>query len=217
MHLTCKVFIYRLWLIQGGFAMNFKDAVKNRRSIYNINNLLPVSVGEVEVIIKDMLLNVPSAFNSQSARVVLLTDGKHELLWNMIKEALYEVVPESGREALDAKLSGFSSGKGTILYFEDMKVVEDLQKGFPLYASEFMIWSNQSNGMLQFAIWSALEEVGIGANLQHYSNLIQDRVLKEFDLPKTWKLLAQMPIGGIVSMPDEKEFDSLDYRYKYFQ
>ena len=98
-----------------------------------------------------------------------------------------------------------------------MKVVEDLQKGFPLYASEFMTWSNQSNGMLQFAIWSALEEVGIGANLQHYSNLIQDRVLKEFDLPKTWKLLAQMPIGGIVSMPDEKEFDSLDYRYKYFQ
>lgn len=197
--------------------MNFKEAVKNRRTIYDINNILPVSVGEVEVIIKDMILNVPSAFNSQSARVVLLTDGKHDMVWEMIREELHKVIPEDKHLPVDAKLNGFAKGKGTILYFEDMQIIEDLEKGFPDYASEFKTWSNQSNGMLQFAIWTALEEVGIGANLQHYSNLIQDKVIEEFNLPKTWKLLAQMPIGGVVTGPGEKGFDSLDKRYRYFQ
>lgn len=91
--------------------------------------------------------------------------------------------------------------------FYDENVVKALQEKFPLYAENFPIWANQANGMLQFSIWSALREVNIGANLQHYNPVIDEAVKKLFDLPENWKLIAQMPFGGIIeeAAPKDKE------------
>ena len=49
--------------------------------------------------------------------------------------------------------------------------------------------------MLQFAIWTALEDLGLGVNLQHYNPLIDEDIKQIFDLPDSWDLVAQMVFG----------------------
>lgn len=49
--------------------------------------------------------------------------------------------------------------------------------------------------MLQFAVWTALEDAGFGANLQHYNPIIDNAVRERFSFPKNWRLIAQMPFG----------------------
>lgn len=50
--------------------------------------------------------------------------------------------------------------------------------------------------MLQFAVWTMLEAEGLGANLQHYNPLVDERVAEEWKVPATWKLTAQLVFGG---------------------
>ena len=47
-----------------------------------------------------------------------------------------------------------------------------MQEKFAPYAANFPVWANQANGMLQFTVWSALRELNIGANIQHYNPVI---------------------------------------------
>ena len=42
-------------------------------------------------------------------------------------------------------MNAFKSGYGTVLYFEDSEVVEELQEKFALYKENFPIWSQQSS------------------------------------------------------------------------
>jgi predicted oxidoreductase (fatty acid repression mutant protein) len=87
---------------------------------------------------------------------------------------------------------------------------------FGLYKDNFPVWSLQSSGMLQFTIWTALEDAGLGASLQHYNPLIDDQVKSLWKLPDKWKLLAQMPFGKPLAAPSEKEFLPLEGRVKVF-
>ena len=76
---------------------------------------------------------VPSAFNSQTTRVVLLTGKAHEKLWNIVKNVLRKRVPAEVFGKTEEKIDGcFACGYGTILYFEDMAIVRSLQESFPL-------------------------------------------------------------------------------------
>ena len=74
----------------------------------------------------------------------------------------------------------------------------------------------QAGGMVQFAVWSALADNGIGANLQHYNPLIDEKMKEMFNVPDTWKLVAQMPFGSIEQQPGEKYFEPLDNRIKVY-
>ena len=80
-----------------------------------------------------------------------------------------------------------------------------MQEQYALYADNFPIWAQQSNGMLQINIWSVLRELGIGANLQHYNPVFDEKVKALFNIPEYYQLIAQMPFGGIDTLPDEKE------------
>ena len=51
-----------------------------------------------------------------------------------------------------------------------------MQSAYSAYAEKFPIWAEQSGAMLQYALWVALEAEGLGANLQHYSPLIDAKV-----------------------------------------
>lgn len=197
--------------------MEFIEAIKNRRSIYGINNALPISDEEVVNIIKECVLHVPSAFNSQTARVIVAFGDNHLKVWDIILETLHKIVPEANWKPTDEKIAGFARGHATVLFFEDQSKVEELQKQFPLYADNFPLWSTQSSGMMQFAVWTSLEEKGVGANLQHYNPLIDDEIHATFNLPKSWKLMSQMPIGGITACADEKEFDPIENRLVVFK
>ena len=70
-----------------------------------------------------------------------------------------------------------------------------MQAAFPLYAHNFPVWAAESNAMHQFAAWTALEAEGLGANLQHYNPLIDEKVQQTWNVPATWKLQAELVIG----------------------
>ena len=197
---------------------NFFDAVKHRRTYYSINNEQIVPYEQIENIINEAVTHTPSAFNSQSARVILLLGEHHLKLWSIVKRELQKIVPADKFQSTEDKINGaFQSGYGTVLYFEDMDTVKDLQIKFPSYKDNFPIWSNQSSGMLQFVIWTALESEGLGASLQHYNPVIDNAVKAEWGIPESWRLIAQMPFGKPIQQPGEKEFKPLEERVKIYK
>jgi len=193
----------------------FFDALKNRRSYYGISKESTISDAKIQEIVEEAVKYTPTAFNSQTSRAVVLLGEQHDKLWNHTEEILREVVGnEEAFQSTAEKMAGFRSGYGTVLFFEDNNVVAQLQQNFAAYADNFPIWSNQSNGMLQLVIWTALEQEGLGASLQHYNPLIDEKVKQEWNLPEHWRLIAQMPFGKPTATPGEKEFQPIEERVK---
>lgn len=195
----------------------FMDAVKQRRTFYGIGKELGVTDERIQEIVNDAIKYTPSAFNSQSSRVLLLFGEHHDKLWSITKKALRKVVPSETFASTEDKINSFGAGYGSILYFEDMNIVEELQSKFPTYKDNFPNWSQQASGMLQYVIWTTLEAEGLGASLQHYNPLIDEDVKKEWNIPSNWKLIAQMPFGKPMSDPGAKEFLPLETRIKVFK
>lgn len=197
---------------------NFKEAIKNRRTYYTISNSSPISNKEIEQIIEIALANVPSAFNSQTARIVLLLGKNHTKFWDITKEALKKIVPEESFKTTETKINDcFNCGYGTILFYEDEEIVKGLQHAFPAYQNKFPQWSDHTSGMHQFAIWTMLEDAGLGASLQHYNPLIDEAVAKEWHINPEWKLIAQMPFGSPTGKPGDKEIKPFDQRFLIFE
>lgn len=197
---------------------SFEEALKHRRSYYSINNESPISDSEIEQIVNTAVTHVPSSFNSQSTRVVLLLGEHHQKLWNIVKDTLKKMISAEAFLQTEAKIDGcFASGHGTVLFFEDQTVVEELQNAFPSYADNFPIWSMHTSAMHQLAIWTMLEDAELGATLQHYNPLIDDEVRATWNLPVSWNLVAEMPFGTPVAEPGNKEFKDLKERVKVFK
>ena len=196
---------------------DFYTAIADRRSFYEISKEVVTSDERIKEIIEYAVKHTPTAFNSQSARVVLLLDEQHDKLWDITKEALRKVVPADQFASTENKINSFRNGYGTVLFFEDNSVIESLQEQFALYKDNFPVWAQQSSGMHQFVIWTALEIEGFGASLQHYNELIETQVEKEWNIPNNWKLIAQMPFGKPTAQPGEKQFQPLEERIKVFK
>jgi len=196
---------------------DFNTAMEKRRSIYDLNKNVNISDERIMEIVNHAVKHTPSSFNSQSARAVVLMGEHHEKLWKHTEDILREVVPADKFQPAQDKMDSFKKAYGTILFFEDQTTVESLQKQFELYKDNFPVWSEQSSGMLQFVIWTALATEGVGASLQHYNPLIDDKAKEEWNIPATWKLIAQMPFGGIGSPAGEKEFKPLESRVKLYK
>lgn len=188
--------------------MSILEGLRARRTVYQLNKELPVPAEAVRKLIEKTTELVPDAFNMKSARVIVAFGEKQDALWDAVYEAF-------GGKVAREKIDGFRAAAGTVLYFYDETVVAGLQEKFPLYAPNFPVWANQANGMLQLAIWTALRERGIGANLQHYNPVIDARVKALFGVPASWKLIAQMPFGGIVAPPDAKDPEDISARVRW--
>lgn len=196
---------------------NFKEALCHRRSCYDLAAESPVSDEAIAEIVRFAVKHVPSAFNSQSTRAVLLLREHHKRLWQIVREVLAALLPPEAYPRTEKKIAhSFASGYGTVLFFEDQSVVDELQLNFPLYADQFPVWSQQTSAMHQLAIWTMLEDAGFGASLQHYNPLIDNRVRTQWSLPDTWKLIAQMPFGKPSAAPQDKEFAPIEERVKIF-
>ena len=170
---------------------NAKNLYQNRRSQYALGRNLPLAENEVLEIIDNAVKYSPSAFNSQTAHAVVLLGDNHQKLWDITFEELGKFLPnEDAKSATKAKLDGFAAAYGTILFFEDHDVVKGLQEQFPSYADNFPLWSEQSTGIASFAVWNALAEAGVGANIQHYNPVIDERVAKEWNIPTNLVLRA---------------------------
>jgi predicted oxidoreductase (fatty acid repression mutant protein) len=158
---------------------------------------------------------VPTSFNNQTTRAVILFGENHEQLWDIVAKRLKSEVPsEEAYQKTLQKINAFKAAFGTVLYYTDMSVVHQFENDFALYADNFYDWSEQGQGNAQFAVWTALAENGIGANLQHYNPLIDDEVKAAFNIPDDWKLRAQMDFGSIEAPAGDKEFMADSDRFK---
>lgn len=196
--------------------MDTIDFFKKRRTQYALGNDLPISQNAVEQLVRTVVRETPSSFNSQSSRVVILFGEHHRRLWNITKEILRPLVPADKFASTDAKMDSFAAGAGTILFYEDRKVIEKLQADFPLYADKFPEFSANSAGMAQFSVWTALAHANIGASLQHYHPLINEQVAQQWDIPASWELSAQMPFGSHQQGFDDKTYMDDEQRFRSF-
>ncbi|SCB79555.1 hypothetical protein GA0061071_101494 [Kosakonia oryzendophytica] len=198
-----------------GAAMsdNFIALAKQRRTIYALGKNLPVAEDVVIETIKEAIRQAPSAFNSQSSRALILLGNEHVQFWELTREQLRKIVPAENFHATSEKIDGFAAAAGSVLFFEDQNVVKGLQEQFAAYADNFPVWSEHSTGIAQYAVWLALTEKGIGANLQHYNPLVDADVQRTWNIPENWKLRGHMNFGSIVAPAGEKAFMDDDKRF----
>ena len=182
--------------------MSFLDHIKQRRTIYAVGKNVALTPEQIESVIKEAVNHSPSAFNSQTSRIVTLFGESHLQFWNIVRETLRKIVPEAAFEGTNTRINSFAAGYGTVLFYEDQDVVKSLQEQFSLYADNFPVWSEHSSA--------------IGASLQHYNPIVDAEIAEIFDIPANWKLRAQLVFGSIEAPAGEKTFMAEADRFKTF-
>ena len=194
--------------------VTLQQAFDERRSVYALGNELPVEPQAIVNMAERVLLHTPSAFNSQSSRLVVLFGAEHQQLWDIAEEKLRAAVGDGDFSGSKQKLDGFRAAAGTVLFYEDKNVTQSLQEQFALYADRFPIWAQQTSAMHQYAMWTELRTLNVGANLQHYNPLVDEDAAKAFSIPDSWELVAQMPFGNIVEPAGKKTYQPVNERMK---
>lgn len=179
-------------------VMEYREVLSRRRSEYNLDCNIDVPVSEIVDMVSDVAVLIPSPFNIQSHRALVLFGGDHDDYWNIVREALVEKIGEGRFNASRGRVDSFAAAAGTVLFFIDDPSVERLCSDHPSYAPMFPVWAEQSCGMFQYAIWMGFRDLGLGANLQHYNPLVDSRVRKRFNVPYGYRLVSQMPFGRVV-------------------
>lgn len=191
-----------------------QQIAETRRSVYALNKDLPIAASEVAQIVEHAIKHTPSSFNSQSTRAVVLFGAEHEKLWDIAINELRKIVPAENFQPTEDKLNMFKAAAGSVLFFEDQKVVKGLQEQFVAYAANFPVWADHADAMTQYAIWTTLAAAGVGANLQHYNPVIDTEVAKTWNIPADWTLRAQLVFGGIAAPAGEKAFNPIEERFQ---
>ena len=93
---------------------SFIDAVKERRTYYQLNKESPISDKQITEIAEKAILHVPSSFNSQSTRLVVLLNKDHDQFWDFVLEVLKSMVPEDQFSGTSQKIGGFKAAYGTV-------------------------------------------------------------------------------------------------------
>lgn len=195
----------------------FQEAVTNRRSIYKLGRNIPVLQSQIIAAVERMTKDVPSPLNMQSARVVVTMLDHHENVWHITKGALKSALPPLKYAEAEKQIDSFEAAYGTILFFESSDMIKAMQDEMPEYAAVLPTAAMQANGMLQFAVWTALEDLGLGANLQHYNPIIDEDIKKIFCLPDSWDLVAQLVFGEKLESPQPVEKIPTGVRVKIFR
>ena len=183
---------------------------ETRRSIYMLNDQLPVSKDEVVKLVEHAVCYIPLCIQLTIKPLGSIVWWRPSKLWQITEDLLRAMVNDDEKFKSTAdKMAMFKAGAGTILYFEDQSVIKGLQEQFPLYAHNFPVWAEHTSAMHQYAIWNALAALNIGANLQHYNGVIDEKVAETWNIDSNWKLIAQMVFGGIAAPAGEKPLNRL--------
>lgn len=175
-----------------------------RHSRYDLNASMPSPIEKVEEMLAGVLRTVPSAYNTQPVRMCLLTGKAHRRHWDLIKELLIDKIGEERyAEGTADKIRSFHDAAGTILFFDDETVTEEMKEKFPTYADHFTHWAEQVQGSHQYAAWLGVTELGYGASLQHYIGLDDDRVRQDVGVPDSFRFIAELVFGGMNSTDTE--------------
>ena len=95
-------------------TMILKDAVEHRRTIYQLTKKSTISDAKIKDIVTTAIKNVPSSFNCQSARLVVLLHDDHDKFWDVVRDILKGIVPEANWEHTATRIAGFRNAYGTV-------------------------------------------------------------------------------------------------------
>ena len=147
---------------------------------------------------------------------MILLQKENQKFWDSVENTLRGVTAEDAFSRTQKKLEGFRGGNGTILFYEDGAEIGKLKQSFPLYADKFGQWAQHNNAILQYAVWLALTGEGLAASLQHYNPLIDAETAREWNIPTSWTLIAQMPFGKVAEQPGPKNLRPMEETVKFF-
>lgn len=119
---------------------SFMEAVKARRTYYQLNKEAPISDKKITELVEQAVLHVPSSFNTQSARLVVLLNKDHEQFWEYVAEVLKPLVPEDAFPTTEKKLQGFRAAKGTVSVSHDSSQCDSSGMWWLLEPAEPQYW-----------------------------------------------------------------------------
>lgn len=95
-------------------TLSFKDAVANRRSVYPLTKKSTIPDAKIKEVVEQAIRDVPSSFNSQSSRAVVLVKGEHDRFWEIVTGILKAHVPEDKWEHTKGRMDMFKGAYGTV-------------------------------------------------------------------------------------------------------
>ena len=95
-------------------TMTLKDSIKNRRTIYKLIKKSTISDDQIKDILTTAIKDVPSSFNSQSARLVVLVKEEHDKFWQIVEDILRVHVPADKWEHTGNRIAMFKNAYGTV-------------------------------------------------------------------------------------------------------
>lgn len=189
------------------------ELLENRRSHYALGANTDVTAEQVAEALKVAIPHIPTAFNSQSTRMVVVSGENNEKLWTLIKDVQSKVLDEGTFNFMSGIMDGAKGAVGTVLFFEDRDAVES---GIPANDERRYVYKNHASANAQLTTWLALAELGLGANLQHfnigYEQKFDAGIRELLDLPVSWELVAEMPFGSVEQPAGERESIPADER-----
>ena len=126
----------------------FKDILLKRRSIYALGKNSELSTDEIVARLREVQQTVPTANNSQTTRLVVLTGEANTKLWNLIYDVQKEVLNEAMWNFMSPIMVGAKEAMGTVLFFEDRDAVNQM----PAKGERAEAYKQNNNANSQFAI-----------------------------------------------------------------
>lgn len=184
----------------------FTELVRSRRTRYAIGNNTEITKEDIVARLRAVAKEVPTAFNSQTSRLVVVFGEDNEKLWGHILDVQKDVMQGEMWEMMSGVMQGAKGAVGTVLFFEDLDAVAAM----PVQGARGEAYKQNNNANLQYATWLALTELGLGASLQHmnvgHTEGFDKSILEMFNLPANYEMIAQMPFGSIEGEAYPKEY-----------
>lgn len=95
-------------------SKNFLNATESRRTYYQLTNESTIPDARIKELVTHTIKHIPSAFNSQTTRVVVVLKEKHEELWDAIMEVYKVQLPADKFEHAKGRMTGFRKAYGTV-------------------------------------------------------------------------------------------------------
>lgn len=183
-----------------------KKLMEKRRTSYALGKNTDFSQEEIVTAIRDTIKNVPSAFNSQTTRAVVIFDEANKKFWQHIYDVQKDVLPEQMWEMMSGVMEGARDNAiGTVLFFEDRDAIEVM----PANDERKATYKEHNAAIAQYSVWLRLTEMDLGGSLQHlnvgYDQGFDKATREMFDLPDSFEMIAQMPFGSIEAPAGEKD------------
>lgn len=95
-------------------SKSLPDAISSRRSYYQMTTESTIPDARIKELIAHTIKHVPSAFNSQTTRMVVVLKDKHQELWDAIMQVYQVQLPADKFAHAKERMVGFRKAYGTV-------------------------------------------------------------------------------------------------------